>query len=332
MLQMILGLQGILLFFVAAKLLDNATQIGFFASIIFGGLPALGLMGALLVMFPRSMLVVGTIFWIAAGAGLGSSLGAGGATMAALILVFGGLGFAANFTIASQGLSMERTVATEGPAVAAWKSPTRKQLEEHGYDLDELARGVARLFDAHIIAPTVYGRVTSLLPSHGKVAKVDPTTEEGCDQLYLDLSNLCDQMLLSLEEEADARQTLDALTGPGQDRRMKEFKAAQAAMSKIQTPAASLRPTQIDTSDKSRQAGFLADLVACRALPLDAFARAMLKLDPNYDVRAARIENFPPQPVQPLFADIAHDLYDDAIISLADLQTVLDVVKPREVI
>jgi len=265
--QLVLGAQGLVVFFVAAKLLDNATGIGFLAAVVFGGLPALGLMGALLVLFPRSMLAAGTAFWLATGYSLGTSLGAGGATMAAILVIFGGAGFAANFTLAAQGFAVESERKATQPADAPWRSPSKQDLAKNGYDpedLEDLAKGVARLFDHRILAPATYGRVSSLLPPHGKVARVDPDSEDGCNQLFRDLSDLTDQMLLSPEEEEEATRTLTALTAAGEDRRLKEVRAAEASRTGRRA-APRGRPARLP---RARGAAYPAHRPSGRPLPL----------------------------------------------------------------
>lgn len=145
MLQVMLGLQFVLVFFFGAKLLDNATQIGFFASVVFGGIPAVGIMGALYAMLPRIMVAVGTVFWMATGFSFGSSFGVSGATMAAMVVLPGVMGLAANLAFASEAQVQIRPDGA-APQTKAWKPPTRKTLEQSGYDLHELAQGVGRLF------------------------------------------------------------------------------------------------------------------------------------------------------------------------------------------
>lgn len=336
MLQVMLGLQFVLVFFFGAKLLDNATQIGFFASVVFGGIPAVGIMGALYAMLPRIMVAVGTVFWMATGYSFGSSFGVSGATMAAMVVLPGVMGLAANLAFASEAQVQIRPDGA-APQTRAGKPPTRKALEQSGYDLHELAQGVGRLFHHQIIRPATYARLTESLPSPGKIQHVDPDSDSGCQTLYIDLSALTDNLMLAPDEEPEALERLEQLTDPGETRRtaaVKSRAAAEASFLAGVEAAAASSAAKSSTSGTSapvpgapRQKGILRTLAQCRALSMDAYVRAMLKLDPEFDPLSARQENFPQVAPGKDLEGEAKSLYQSGLLSLEDLQTALEVIR-----
>lgn len=337
MLQVMLGLQFILVFFFGAKLLDNATHIGFFASVVFGGIPAVGVMGALYAMLPRIMVAVGTVFWMATGYSFGSSLEVSGATMAAMVVLPGVMGLAANLAFASEA---QAEILPEGATqtTKAWKAPNRKTLEQSGYDLHELAQGVGRLFHHQIIRPATYARLTDSLPSPGKIQHVDPDSDAGCQTLYVDLAALTDNLMLAPDEEPEAQERLEQLTDPGETRRTAAVKSRAAAeasfLAGVEAAAVSSGARSFPAvapaapvPSASQQMDALRTLAQCRALSMDAFVRGMLKLDPDYDPLAARLENFPQVAPGKDLESAAKALYQSGTLSLDDLQTALEVIR-----
>lgn len=328
MLEFFVGLQAILTFFVSAKLLDNATNIGFIAAVVFGGIPAVVIMGALYMVVPKIMLLLGTLFWATTGYGIGSSIGGEGATMAALTVLLGVIGFAANYQVASQGLQLQRENAQNAPKSEGWKAADKADVAESGFDLVQLSQANARLFNLNIIAPATYGRIASRLPPHGKVAPVDVATQDGHDQIFDNFFSLADHNFLSPDEEADGKRILNALPAPASARpkEPEQQVASRDASDPLARPtgdATVSRPAQPDVTVVRSK---LLHLVACRALSMDGFVRAMLKINPDFDPRLARIENFPEQWPVPESVAIAKDLYRLGIVSLEDLQNALDVL------
>jgi len=81
--------------------------------------------------------------------------------------------------------------------------------------------------------------------------------------------------------------------------------------------------------------GALGDLAKARAISPDAYLKAMLKIDPDFDPRRARLENLPVQAPQDDAERELRDLYDADLISFEDFQAALeeiDKVSPSSVV
>lgn len=206
-----------------------------------------------------------------------------------------------------------------------------------GYDLHELAQGVGRLLHHQIIRPATYARLTESLPSPGKIPHVDPDPDSGCQTLCIDLSALTDNLMLVPDEEPEALERLELLTEPGETRRTAAVKSRAAAEASFLAGVEAAAPSSAAKSSTSgtsapvpgapRQKGTLRTLAQCRALSMDAYVRAMLKLDPEFDPLSARQENFPQVAPGKDLEGEAKSLYQSGLLSLEDLQTALEVIR-----
>lgn len=97
MVNFIGGLQGLAVAVAGIIGFSHLTGAGTFASIIFGGLVSMTIMGGLFLYLPRLMILAGTIFWTGAGYSLGNSIFTDLGSAIAAALVLGGIGAAANY-------------------------------------------------------------------------------------------------------------------------------------------------------------------------------------------------------------------------------------------
>lgn len=143
--------------------------------------------------------------------------------------------------------------------------------------------------------------------------------------------------MLAPDEEPEALERLEQLTDPGETRRTAAVKSRAAAeagfLAGVEAAAAS-SAAKSSTSGTSApvpgapwQKGTLRTLAQCRALSMDAYVRAMLKLDPDFDPLSARQENFPQVAPGKDLEGEAKSLHQSGLLSLEDLQTALEVIR-----
>ena len=339
--KFILGLQNLLVVYFGGAAANQFFGTGFVGSVAFGSLPAFLIFSFAYGIFPRLFLVLMTGCWAFVGYSLVGGPTASLDAAAGGALIGGLLGLGANWAQAfyfrgiGQASKAEQVDATQAASLDQQDYDDDEYDDDPDlseYDESRLAAGIDHLVRARAIKLTTARRAMSKLSPDVAERDLDRVEMKDLEREYpnkyseMHAGELSEAGLLSREGLERALAILDQKREEMTEEGVEELRVEQDRSAK---DAARQLKAARDAGEIDYMSGHLFDLAYCRAITMNTFARAMMKVDPDYDITRARIEFFPETEPPADAKTSAKELFEVGAITLDELHDANDQIDAR---
>ncbi|WP_157374361.1 hypothetical protein [Salipiger sp. CCB-MM3] len=286
--------------------MSDVVGLGGLASFVFGSIPACLIYGFIIGLMPRIMSVVGALAWAWVGFSLTTEYNLGTDTVVAATVLLGAVGGFANFKFAAQNGYMNRQAPQQQAAIHSVSNVTGPDYDDthvddepilDGNDTWQLAHALDHLLRARAIKQSTYNRAIVKLPL--EFARVPPNAidmktleREEVTPYSLYLATILGESQLISDAEGDAAiAVIETQISDLPDDEYKSLQLDGQSEESAQRAGYDLRMLR-QKGDIGYMQGHLFDLAECRAISMDTFRRAIVEVDPDYDLSRAKPENF----------------------------------------